>query len=66
MLAYGVKRSLSQALVSLFKLAFRSKLTLPILVSAGFMLFDLHMRLEIEMEAHIQQDNNNEQNQEDQ
>jgi len=59
MLEVGVKRSVCDTLLTLFKLAYRSRLSLPILVSAGFMLFDLHMRLEIEMEAHILQENNN-------
>jgi len=60
MLPYALKKSVSGTLLSLFKLAYNSRLTLPILVSAGFMIFDLHMRLEIEMEAHIQPENNNE------
>lgn len=60
MLPYALKRTISGTLVSLFKLAYNSRLTLPLLVSAGFMIFDLHMRLEIEMEAHIQPENNNE------
>ena len=39
----------------LLDLAFRSRLALPIVVSAGLMFFDLHLRLELDVEAHIQQ-----------
>jgi hypothetical protein len=42
-------------LLALFDIAYHSRLGLPLLVSAGFMLFDLHLRLEVEFEAHVQQ-----------
>jgi hypothetical protein len=41
-------------LLTLFDIAFRSRHSLPLLVSAGFMLFDLHLRLEVEFEARVQ------------
>ena len=40
-------------LLTLFDFAFRSRLLLPLLVSAGFMLFDLRIRLEVEFQAHV-------------
>lgn len=39
-------------LLTLFDIAFRSRVGLPLLISAGFMLFGLHLRLEVEIEAH--------------
>ncbi len=40
-------------LPALFGLAFRSRVSLPLLVSAGCMLLDLHLRLDVEIEANI-------------
>jgi len=44
------------ALLSLFSVAYKSRVCLPMLISAGFMMLDLHMRLELEIEAHVQQE----------
>ena len=41
-------------LLALFDIAYHSRLGLPLLLSAGFMLFDLHLRLEVEFEANVQ------------
>jgi hypothetical protein len=64
MLPVVLRDSMCSTLISLFKLAYKSRVSLPLLVSAGFMLLDLHMRLELEIEAHVQQENNNGEQQE--
>ena len=50
----GFRDSLRSSLLSLFKVAYNSRCSLPLLISVGFMLLDLHMRLELEIEAHVQ------------
>ncbi len=40
-------------LSALFHIAFKSRLCLPLLISAGFMLLDLHLRLDVEIEANV-------------
>lgn len=52
-------------LLILLDFAFRSRFSLPLLVSAGFMLFDLRLRLEVEFEAHVQRQPEEEQQQEE-
>jgi len=44
------------ALLSMFSVAYKSRVCLPMLISAGFMLLDLHMRLELEIEADVQRE----------
>lgn len=58
MLSGELRDSVCTTLLSLFRLAYKSRVSLPLLVSCGFMLLDLHMRLELEIEAHVQQENN--------
>ena len=41
-------------LLTIFDVAFRSRLSLPLLISAGFMLFNIQVRLELELEADVQ------------
>jgi len=50
----GARESVRATLLSLFSVAFKSRCSLPLLVSVGFMLLDLHMRLELEIEARVQ------------
>ena len=59
------KETLKQGLMALFDLAFKTRTSLPMLLSAAFMLFDLHFRLEVEVEARIgfQQQHENEEQQ---
>ena len=49
-----LKDSVRATLISLFSVAYKSRCSLPLLVSVGFMLLDLHMRLELEIEARVQ------------
>ena len=51
-----LKDSVRATLLSLFSVAYKSRCSLPLLISVGFMLLDLHMRLELEIEAHVQPD----------
>ena len=51
---WGARESVRATLLSLFSVAFKSRCSLPLLVSVGFMLLDLHMRLELEIEARVQ------------
>ena len=37
----------------LFDIAFKSRTSLPLLLSAGFMLLDFHLRLDVEVEARV-------------
>ena len=54
-------------LLSLFDIAFRSRHSLPLIISAGFMLFDFHLRLEVDVEAGINnQDDEDEETDEEQ
>lgn len=41
-------------LLCLFDVAFRSRSSLPLLISVGFMLLDLNLRVEVEFEARAQ------------
>ena len=41
--------------MALFDIAYRSRLGLPLIVSAGLMLFDVHLRLEVGFEGHVEQ-----------
>jgi len=50
----GVSQSVKVTLLSLFSVAYKSRCSLPLLISVGFMLLDLHMRLELEIEARVQ------------
>jgi hypothetical protein len=50
----GVRDSVRATLLGLFSVAYKSRCSLPLLVSVGFMLLDLHMRLELEIEARVQ------------
>jgi len=50
----GVRESVRATLLSLFSVAYKSRCSLPLLISVGFMLLDLHMRLELEIEARVQ------------
>jgi len=43
-------------LLALFDIAYRSRLGLPLIVSAGLMLFDVHLRLEVGFEGHVEQE----------
>ena len=45
----GFRDSLRCSLLSLFSVAYKSRCSLPLLISVGFMLLDLHMRLELEI-----------------
>ena len=45
--------ALKGLLSALFQVAFRSRLCLPLIISAGFMLLDLHLRLDVEVEANV-------------
>lgn len=54
----GFKDSFRSSLLSLFSVAYKSRCSLPLLISVGFMLLDLHMRLELEIEAHVQPEQN--------
>ena len=47
----GFRDSLRSSLLSLFNVAYNSRCSLPLLISVGFMLLDLHMRLELEIEV---------------
>ena len=49
----GFRDSLRSSLLSLFNVAYNSRCSLPLLISVGFMLLDLHMRLELEIEVII-------------
>ena len=49
-----LKESVHATLLSLFSVAYKSRCSLPLLISVGFMLLDLHMRLELEIEARVQ------------
>ena len=49
-----LKDSVRATLISLFSVAYKSRCSLPLLISVGFMLLDLHMRLELEIEARVQ------------
>jgi len=49
----GFRDSLRSSLLSLFNVAYNSRCSLPLLISVGFMLLDLHMRLELEIEANV-------------
>jgi len=49
-----LKDSVRATLLSLFSVAYKSRCSLPLLISVGFMLLDLHMRLELEIEARVQ------------
>lgn len=50
----GVKDTLRATLLSLFSVAYKCRCTLPILVSVGFMLLDVNIRLEFQVDAHPQ------------
>jgi len=54
----GFKDSLRSSLLTLFSVAYKSRCSLPLLISVGFMLLDLHMRLELEIEARVQPEQN--------
>jgi len=54
----GFRDSLRCSLLSLFSVAYKSRCSLPLLISVGFMLLDLHMRLELEIEARVQPEQN--------
>jgi len=45
---------LKSLLLTLFSVAFRSRLILPLAVTATFMLLDVRVRLDLELEAHFQ------------
>jgi hypothetical protein len=57
----GFRDSLRSSLLSLFNVAYNSRCSLPLLISVGFMLLDLHMRLELEIEANVVQEPEGEQ-----
>ena len=42
-------------LLALFDIASRTRLGLPLIVSAGLMLFGVHLRLEVGFEGHVEQ-----------
>lgn len=42
-------------LLALFDIAYRTRLGLPLIVSAGLMLFGVHLRLEVGFEGHVEQ-----------
>ena len=54
MVGASLRESLRATLLSLFSVAYHSRCSLPLLVSVGFMVLDLHMRLELEIEARVQ------------
>lgn len=47
--------SCGSLMLRLFDIAFHSRCSLPLLISIGFMVFDLHLQIELEVEAHVQQ-----------
>lgn len=51
---------LQTSLLALFALAFKSRCSLPILVSVGFMLLDFQLTLDLEVEAHVLAEENQE------
>ena len=57
----GLRDGLRSSLLSLFSVAYKSRCSLPLLISVGFMLLDLHMRIELELaiEARVQPEQNN-------
>jgi len=50
----GLRETVRATLLSLFSVAYQSRCSLPLLISAGFMILDIHMRLELEIEARVQ------------
>jgi len=54
----GFRDNLRSSLLTLFSVAYKSRCSLPLLISVGFMLLDLHMRLELEIEARVQPEQN--------
>ncbi len=40
-------------LLTLLRFAYKSQVRLPFLISTAFMLFDLHLRLDVEVDARI-------------
>ena len=50
-----------QLALSLFNIAFKTRFYLPLLISAGFMLLDYQLTIEVEVEANVR--NNNEDDQ---
>lgn len=62
----GLRQSVRVTLLSLFSVAYKSRCSLPLLISVGFMLLDLHMRLELEIEARVQPEEEEEREEQDQ
>lgn len=56
----GFRDSLRSSILSLFSVAYNSRCSLPLLISAGFMLLDLHIRLDLEIDARVQPEHNTE------
>jgi len=52
------RQVLQTSLLALFSLAFKSRCSLPILVSVGFMLLDFNLTLDLEVEAHVLAEDN--------
>ena len=52
----GGSRGLPPTLAFLFKLAWASRVRLPLLITLGFMITNTHMRLEINVNTHIHED----------
>lgn len=48
--------SCNSLMLRLFDIAFHSRCSLPLLISAGLMIFDLHLQIELEVEARVQRD----------
>jgi len=42
-------------LLKLFELAFKTRYTLPLLISAGFMVLDYQLTIEVEVEGNVRQ-----------
>lgn len=62
-----VRRTLPPGIIFLFKLAWQSKVRLPLLIALAFMLSDYHLQLEINVDVHVREEtvageNNNHRN----
>jgi hypothetical protein len=64
--AGATSSTVKSLLRSLFSVAFHSRTGLPLLLSAGFLLFDFHLRVDLQLQVNLlQQDVEEEDEQED-
>ncbi|XP_063240621.1 uncharacterized protein LOC134541264 [Bacillus rossius redtenbacheri] len=54
--ALGVNGPLQQCLLFLLKLAWSSRFRLPVLITVGFMILDIRMQLEINVDIAVRQE----------